>query len=232
MLASGSAAQPRRLKGTGVARGRSIGSVDTPYVRESGYAQRYRDRRFATAYGPRTDRRERRALRSLLRECSAAAGPWLDAPCGTGRLAAELPGPVVQLDRDHAMLRACRDPRRRVCAAVSALPFADGAFAGVLCCRFLQHLPDPAERRAVLRELARVSRGPVIVSFFDALSLQHARRLVRRRLGKKRSGRTAITRGALLADLRAAGLRPLRWRALGRFVAEQTLVACRIDAAT
>jgi SAM-dependent methyltransferase len=204
--------------------------VDTPYVREAGYAERYRDRRFATAHGPRTDRRERHALRALLRECGAGAGPWLDAPCGTGRLAAELPGPVVLVDRDRTMLAACPDPRR-VCAAVSALPFEDGAFAGVLCCRLLQHLPAAAERRAVLREFARVSRGPVIVSFFDAMSLQHARRLVRRRLGKKRSGRTAITRRALLADLRAAGLRPLRYRALGRFVAEQTLVACRSDAA-
>jgi len=209
---------------------RSIGRVDTPYVREAGYAERYRDRRFATAHGPRTDRRERRALRSLLRECGAGSGPWLDAPCGTGRLAAELPGPVVQLDRDRAMLAACRDRGRRVCAALSALPFADGAFAGVLCCRLLQHLPAAAERRAVLHELARVCRGPVIVSFFDAVSLQHARRLVRRRLGKNRSGRTAITRKALLADLRAAGLRLLRFRALGRFVAEQTLVACRSGA--
>src|SRR5262249_59061669 len=115
---------------------------------------------FAPAHGPGTDRRERRALRSLLRDCGAGAGPWLDAPCGTGRLAAELPGPVVQLDRDPAMLAACRDPGLRVCAALSALPFADGTVPGGLCCRLLHHLPPPRQRPALLPAPPRLSLRP------------------------------------------------------------------------
>lgn len=204
---------------------------ETPYTREPGYATRYRDRRFRSGSGEHTDRRERAALRELLALAAAPAGPWLDAPAGAGRLSDELPGPAVQLDRDPDMLRAAGRARARVCASVHALPFADGAFAGVLCHRLLQHIPTPAERIDILRELGRVCRGAIVVSFFDACSLQHLRRLARRWTGKKRSGRGAVRRGAFLAECRAAGLQPVAVRSLRRFVAEQSLVLCRVAAA-
>jgi hypothetical protein len=200
--------------------------TETPYAREPGYAERYRDRRFRTGSGVTTDRRERAALRALLARAPYGPGPWLDAPCGAGRLTDELPGAATQIDRDPAMLAACGPGRPRACASVHALPFGDGAFAGALCHRLLQHIPTPVERIDILRELARVTRGPIVVSFFDACSLQHLRRLVRRGTGKKRSGRCAVRRGAFLDELRQAGLRPLAVHALRRFVAEQTLVLC------
>jgi SAM-dependent methyltransferase len=200
---------------------------ETPYRREPGYAQRYRDRRFATAHGPGTDRRERAALRRLLRAVPVGdGGLWLDVPSGAGRLTEELPGPALQVDRDLAMLRACPGQRPRVCASAVALPFRDGAFAGALCHRLLQHIPTPAERIAILTELARVTRGPVVVSFFDAHSLQHGRRVLRRATGKPRSGRGAITRAELCRELQQAGLRAVAFAPLWRFVAEQTLVLC------
>jgi hypothetical protein len=204
--------------------------VDTPYVREAGYAQRYRDRRFESAHGPRTDQRERAALRALLATVQVTGGPWLDAPAGAGRLSGELPGPVVQLDRDRTMLDAAGAARDRVCATATALPFADKTFRGALCCRLLQHIASSEERRAILRELARVTDGPVVLSFFDAASLLSLRRLVRRALGKNRSGRCAVLRGTLLRDARAAGLQPLRFHAIGRFVAEQTFLLCHSGA--
>jgi ubiquinone/menaquinone biosynthesis C-methylase UbiE len=201
---------------------------ETPYRREPGYAERYRDRRFHSGSGAATDRRERQALRTLLQRCTAHPGPWLDAPSGAGRMSDELPGPVIQVDRDAAMLVAAGQGRPRACASVHALPFADACFAGVLCHRLLQHVPGAAERITVLRELARVSRGVVVLSFFDRCSLQHLRRTVRRWFGKTRSGRSAVGRRQLFGELRAAGLEPIAVRALRlRFVGEQTLVACR-----
>jgi hypothetical protein len=200
---------------------------ETPYRREPGYALRYRDLRFQCGHGPRTDRRERAVLRRLLARADAAPGPWLDVPSGAGRLSLELPGPVVQVDRNPAMLRASRVPGPRVCASAAALPFLDGAFAGVLCCRLLQHVAAAAERVRILAELGRVSRGVVVVTFFDAHSLQHGRRLLRRALGKARSGRSAVSRAEVARDVRAAGLLPLRFCALRRFVGEQTFLLCR-----
>lgn len=131
---------------------------------------------------------------------------------------------MVQLDRDPEMVRATGEGRARACGSLHALPFGDGAFAGVACMRLLQHIATPVERIDILGELGRVSRGPVLVSFFDAGSLQHLRRRMRGLRGKRRSGRSAVTRRAFFEELRAAGLQPLDARALRRFVGEQTLV--------
>lgn len=200
--------------------------AETPYLREPGYAQRYSERRFRSGTGARTDARERAAITRLLAATTWPDGRWLDVPCGAGRLSALLPGPVVQVDRDPAMVAACGAGHERLCASVHRLPFADGTFAGALCHRLLQHIPTGVERRDILRELGRVTRGPIVVSFFDACSLQHLRRVVRRRCGKVRSGRGAVGRGTFFGELHAAGLELRAVVALRRFVAEQTLVLC------
>lgn len=200
--------------------------TETPYRREAGYAERYRDRRFHSGSGVGTDHRERAALRRLLANVAFGDGPWLDAPSGAGRMSRELPGPAVLVDRDPAMVRAAPADWPRACASVHALPFADDSFAGALCHRLLQHIPTPAERIDILRELARTTRGPIVVSFFDAHSLQHLRRLVRRTFGKNRSGRSAVPRRRFFAELQAAGLVVTAVAPLRRFLAEQTLVLC------
>lgn len=196
---------------------------ETPYQREPGYPERYRDLRFQTGHGPRTDRRERQAVAALLAQANCRAGPWLDVPCGTGRLSHLLPGPVVRVDRDPGMLRACT-AGSLCCASAAALPFADATFAGSLCMRLLQHVPEAGERTRILAELRRVTDGPVLVSFFDSHSVLHLRRVLRRATGKTRSGRHAISRSTFTRDLHGAGLRPLAWHGLRRFIAEQTLV--------
>lgn len=201
-------------------------AAESPYVREHGYAERYRDERFTRASGPRTHHREAAAIALLLRAAGPRPGAWLDVPAGAGRLSDLLPQPVVQVDRDPRMLRAAptRAGRARVCASALRLPFADGAFAGVLCMRLLQHLAQPGERAQVLAELARVSRGPVVFSYFERGSLQHWRRALRRALGKTRSGRMSVSWRVLREDLAAAGLQPLRRLPLRRWVSDQVLV--------
>ncbi|MFT4515800.1 MAG: hypothetical protein ACI89X_003429 [Planctomycetota bacterium] len=197
---------------------------ESSYEREPGYAERYRDRRFRTGSGSGTDSRERNAIASLLKIAASTKGLWLDAPCGAGRLSDELPGNVVLVDRDPNMVVAAGDARPRTCASVHALPFADDAFAGALCMRLLQHIATPAERVTILTELARVTAGPIVVSFFDACSLQHFRRRLRPLLGKRRSGRFAVSRRGFQQELADAGLEAVAMRSLLRFVGEQTLV--------
>lgn len=199
----------------------------TPYVREQGYAERYRDRRFATGSGPRTDVRERRMLRRLLARAEAQTGLWLDVPSGAGRMSSELPGRVVQVDRDPEMVRAIVDGDRRACACATALPFADGTFDGALCCRLLQHLPRKDERIAVLSELRRVTTGPVVATFFDSFSLQHLRRVARRAMGKTRSGRCAVSRAEFENEARQAGFTKVEFHARLRFLGEQTFALLR-----
>jgi hypothetical protein len=167
---------------------------ESSYDREPGYAERYRDSRFRTGSGSGTDKRERKAIASLLSIAAINKGIWLDAP------------------------------RPRACASVHTLPFGDDAFSGALCMRLLQHIATPVERTTILRELARVTNGPIVVSFFDAHSLQHVRRRLRPLLGKRRSGRFAVSRHGFRQELADAGLEVVAMQSLLRFVGEQTLV--------
>lgn len=203
---------------------------ETPYTREPGYAERYRDRRFTHGSGRRTDRLEVRAIQSLLAKAKQSIdlqGHWLDAPSGAGRLSELLPGTPIRSDRNLTMLQACDRGMPRICASVHQLPFTDQVFAGVLCMRLLHHIPQSSERRRILSEFRRVSRGPVILSFFHSISLQHARRKIARQLGKTRSGRCAIRFSVLREDLAAAGLEVVATRPLLRFISEQWLVLAR-----
>ncbi len=217
---------------------RTASEADTPYVREPGYALRYRDARFSTGSGKGTHRREVRALERLLShtalsefpETATQGKPWLDLPAGAGRLSSLLGPTVVLADRDPAMVRASLDAphqpatARQVAASGAQLPFADDSFAGCLCARLMQHIPHASERVAVLSELRRVTNGPLLVSFFDAHSLQHLRRRASRLVGKRRSGRTAVSRGRFAGDLQNAGWHPTAFAALRRGFSEQTFV--------
>ena len=203
---------------------------ETPYLRETGYAERYRDQRFRSGTGTGTHRREVRALAALLAALPGdtdTTAPWLDVPAGAGRLTDLLPAAAsaVQADRDLSMLQAAGPGHRRICASAQALPFADRSFAGVLCMRLLHHVPGAEERIRILGELCRVSRGPVVLSFFHAMSLQHLRRVVGTRLfGRRPSSRVAIRFATLEDELGVAGLTVVKKQPLRRFVSEQWLL--------
>lgn len=204
--------------------------AETPYLREEGYAESYRDDRFQRGTGRGTHSRESRAIQTALGLCAPSSDArWLDAPCGAGRLTGLLPPGAIQADRDYSMVHAAPPGRLRVCASLHSLPFADRAFDGALCMRLLHHIPSSEERRHILRELRRVSRGPVVLSFFHSVSLQHARRVVARRLGKRRSGRCAVRWAVFRADLEAAGFRVQKALPLARFLSEQWIVVVRPD---
>lgn len=200
---------------------------ETPYLREAGYAERYRDQRFHSGSGRGTHRREARAIERLLAGVAGvdSTGPWLDVPAGAGRLTDLLPAAstAVQVDRSLEMLKAAGPGHRRICASALHLPFPDRSFAGVLCMRLLHHIESSEERVRILRELGRVSRGPVVLSFFHSVSLQHLRRLLRRR----QSRRVAVRLATLRDELHAAGLTLVKQQPLRRFVSEQWLLLVR-----
>ena len=82
----------------------------------------------------------------------------------------------------------------------------------------LQHLPHAAQRRAVLRGLARVSRGPVIVTFLDAESPKQRIHRLKARWSGRPSRRTLLTRAELAAEAGEAGLLVRAvWRISGWF---------------
>ena len=185
-------------------------------------ARHYAEERWTrTRRARRTDRRERGFVGAWLEEL----GPFrraLDLPCGTGRfepLLARHAREVVSVDAAHAML--LRHPGgSRLQASAGALPFADAAFDLVLCSRLLHHLLEPELRTAVLSEFARVCRGPLIASHFDARSYQAWRARIRRRDW----ARFAQTPASFRAEALAAGWRERDRRFMARGWSQQTWV--------
>ena len=165
---------------------------------------------------------ERRAVLAMLDELPPG-GHILDCPCGTGRvmqLLLDRQFRVTAADCSEHMVERCRNNMLSANSHLSgrmtfgvedvlATSYADASFDGVICNRLLHHYDDGATRVAVLRELARVSRGPVIVSFTDALSVSATRKRVKARLLRRTCSKLP-TRAQLAREFAAAGMTCIR----------------------
>lgn len=168
----------------------------------AGRADHYAGSRWsATAHARRTDARERSLIAGWLARC-APLDCVLDLPCGAGRMRPLMEAAAPRALAADAVLPmlARHGGALRLQASAHALPLRNGAADLVLCARLLHHL-EAAERSAVLRELARVSRRWAIVSHFDAASVQALRARLRRIGDGRRAQRIAEFRAAA----RAAG---------------------------
>jgi SAM-dependent methyltransferase len=162
---------------------------------------------YPNAYGPLArHQREQRTIRRALEYIPRGASV-LDLPCGTGRatrLLLERGFRVTGADASPPMVRAARENYQSLKHS-GDFPDAEA---------------EPPTRRAALAELARICRGPIVVSFFNSFSLDAlARRLRKLAHISKRHGvdpRASIPLGTFAADAAAAGLAiearlPARW---------------------
>jgi ubiquinone/menaquinone biosynthesis C-methylase UbiE len=65
-------------------------------------------------------------------------------------------------------------------ASAFHIPLRDESVDATVCVRLCHHLPTSAERERLLRELLRVSRRFVIMTYFDFHSVKNALRRLRR----------------------------------------------------
>ena len=187
--------------------------------------------------GARRRERDPRHVARLLARHAPGARRVLDAPCGAGRLLPRLArlapaGRTVGLDVSAPMLAAARAAlppasggppgASLVRGDVLRLPFADGSFDAVVCCRLLHHLADAELARAVA-ELVRVSADLVVVTFWDAAALPEWTGGSRRRPRGRRARSAASVRRAFAA----AGAEVLEVAHSLRFVSRQAYAAAR-----
>jgi SAM-dependent methyltransferase len=170
---------------------------------QQGKLQNYNSTRGATAYKADyqnkfhrkfTDARERKLLTAYF----ATLGPVesiLDLPSGHGRLSGFLKERCQRLiegdwsftmvalnQQDHG-----RDSRYYVRASALEIPLPDQSVDVVVSFRLSHHLESQELRERHLRELFRVARKAVIVTWFSATSLKNRLREVRVKLfGKSR----------------------------------------------
>lgn len=164
-----------------------------------------------------TNAREHHILARLLRRLDAPPS-ILDVACGTGRfgeLLAKRSASLVCLDFSMPMLRLCRNNLEQACcgaryvqANALHLPFGDRSFDLVLAIRLLHHFPERPLREALMRQLFRVARCGVIVTFADRHSLKGRQRHVRQRWFGRKRGETMIDRAELFDQASALGFEP------------------------
>jgi SAM-dependent methyltransferase len=143
----------------------------------------------------------------------------LDLPCGTGRLLPFLAASgyqVLAADSSAHMIERARElaERRGLAQSVDfgvedvlGTSFRDNTFDAVICNRLFHHFFESQTRIAALRELGRISRGPIVVSFFCSRSISSAAFLLKNRLRRRpATDRVPISFRAFAADIAAAGL--------------------------
>ena len=178
--------------------------------------------------------REQHIVEALLTTCQIKGGTLLDVPCGYGRftaLLARLSIIATGVDVSSDMVRLAREEQvpsgrgRWIHADIFALPFADATFDGILSIRLLHHRFSHDERVRMLRELARVSRYFVLLSFYLSTPLHN---LARHWRGTR--GRLSMMTLAQFHDLvQQSHLHILQQRALCRFGHAQTFVVLLKD---
>lgn len=149
--------------------------VDQPgdFWRDSAIAERYEPERFQNLKGWLYKVLEERVLRRALKYINTGSR-LLDEACGTGRVTRLLDGAgyrVVGCDISLAMMSIAKrqfsaggKERSFTQGDGTQLPFKDKAFDAVTCVGLLMHL-DAARRVHVLKELARVSQGYIVVQY-------------------------------------------------------------------
>ncbi|MCX8090620.1 MAG: class I SAM-dependent methyltransferase [Verrucomicrobiae bacterium] len=184
-------------------------------LQEEADAARYAAR-FERGSRARIDRREQRAVRAIfagLPDCRTV----LDVPCGAGRFLRTLAAAdrrVIGVDAARAILTHAQSRAHHaglqaawIQADAARLPLRDDAVDAVFCNRLLHHIHQPAERAVILRELRRVARRYLIVSFFDYHRFGRLRRLLKRLKGSRPNYDKQPTRAAFCAEVAACGLR-------------------------
>jgi SAM-dependent methyltransferase len=159
-----------------------------------------------------SDRNEKRLLELILSRVGHQER-LLDVPCGAGRLSGVLSrwaDHVTEVDYSFPMLGLCRanaaDYVPHVANATAfELPFRDESFDVVASIRLSHHIPEHVDRLRHLRELCRVSRGHVLVSFFDHDSFKNRMRRARARLGEGKRAKKTLSRENVIQTAEACG---------------------------
>ncbi len=190
--------------------------------------------RFASGARDKISQREQRAIKKIFAQLPGCTSV-LDVPSGAGRLM----GALGQQDRTIIEIDIAREIlefARKQAAALglkalfaqgdaSCLPLSDRSVDAVLCNRLLHHILPVAERALVLRELHRVSRRYVIVSFFDFHSFGTVRRFLKFLKGRRPAYRQQPNRREFYAEVAECGFRVISEVPTGPvWVAEKYLV--------
>jgi SAM-dependent methyltransferase len=144
---------------------------------ERSQAEQYRNRFREKGKRERTHLRELNVLQQLLDKIGKV-DVILDVACGPGRFAYLLKDHctrLIQTDISQHMLDLSREDYplndqegQYILADAGKIPLPDNSVDLVFCHRFLNHVPDPDQRKQIFSELTRVTRKYVVASCLGA----------------------------------------------------------------
>jgi 2-polyprenyl-3-methyl-5-hydroxy-6-metoxy-1,4-benzoquinol methylase len=138
-------------------------------------------------YQQRNPRRHRAEMQLMARVFTGVPrGHVLDIPSGGGRVGiflAQQGHQVTCADYSQAMVDITRRQTGAGIAVerqdIEAMTYPDGAFDTVVCFRLFHHFPNPEIRARAVREMCRVARGRVALSYFSPFAFSALERKVR-----------------------------------------------------
>lgn len=156
-------------------------------------ARSYNERRFGRV---RRMKRLGKLEKEFARRLFGMAGKHsciVDIPCGSGRFfdIFSHAKKLIMLDYSESMLKAAEEKIggaenvRLIQAEISAIPLSDNSADLCFCMRLFHHMETDEVRLRALKELARVSKKYVALSFYNKNSWKFYRRKI---LGKKVRG--------------------------------------------
>ena len=156
----------------------------------------------ARKYQVRKPAKERAELRLVERGFKLIPrGRVLDAPCGGGRVtlhlaklgyevtAADLSDSMIEITRENVAQAGLNIPVEH--QDVEKLTYPDRHFDGVISFRLFHHFPNADIRQRVVRELCRVAKTHVALSYFSPYSYTSVQRKLRAARGGKKSDKHA-----------------------------------------
>lgn len=197
-----------------------------------GAVEYYESKRYKSSLQKRVDRRERSLLAELIERYAGRGGSALDVPSGYGRIVPVLRAldyRLVLVDISDDMVNFVKErddlgPDARVFQGdlLKGLALGDGELDLACSIRLFQHLHTPEWRVAALRELARVSKRWVILTFYDAGSLHRYSKQLLSKLRNKPVRVKMIPRALFAEEAGQAGLAVREFRGMLPRVHAQT----------
>jgi ubiquinone/menaquinone biosynthesis C-methylase UbiE len=160
-------------------------------------AQKYADR-FERPTHRHINRREQRTLAKILSGLDGTQiKTILDMPSGAGRFLPTLlhdSRTLFEIDISHEMIslghqrissQEARGKVHFIQGSAFNLPLADNSIDCIFCNRLLHHFNDQSDRLNLLRELHRITKRYVIMSFFDYHRFGRLRVILKRLRGRR-----------------------------------------------
>jgi len=151
--------------------------------------ENYRTTRYKGIDQQIVNKRETKILEKILVSLSDRSVSILDVPCGYGRFSelllrnslnltsADISLPMVMAARKYSLPSSSN--HHFLVGDIRNLPLKDNTFDYVITIRLLQHMLNASIRRQVLRELHRVAKKMVILSFYRYNFLHSIERWIR-----------------------------------------------------